>query len=115
MLSANYEFSRRCGNWLVRAGFQNSRDGFNHVAEIYGPDGFHSAGKIHYINRTWEAYTFRSVAQLVVWRAMESEAAKAVDAWKVRHGKRRAAPGLRAEFFRQANAANGLKALYDSL
>lgn len=115
MESTHYEFSRRCGEWLVLAGFQNSRDGFNHVAEITGPDGFRRVEKIHYINRTWEAYRFQSILKLAVWNAMESETAKAVDAWKVRHGKRRAAPGLRAGFFREVNAANGLKALYESL
>ncbi len=110
-----YDFSRSCGNWQLSAGLQYSRDGFNHVAKLRGPDGFCLTKKAHYINRTWEAYRFQNVAKLVVGRAMEAATAAAVDAWKARHGKRRAAPGLRAELFREVNVANGLKAFYDSL
>ena len=39
----------------------NKRIGFNHVAYLYRNGFLLNTEKIHYTNRTWEAYTYQSV------------------------------------------------------
>ena len=57
----------------IRADYQDCRDGFNHVAELWvcGELGRVTA-KIHYINRTWESYPFQSVIKSVICSYVES-------------------------------------------
>jgi len=45
--------------------YENCRDGFNHHSEVFA--GHLSArAKCHYINRTWESYTYQSVMRQAV-------------------------------------------------
>jgi hypothetical protein len=39
----------------------SSRSGFNHIATLFVNGQERESVKIHYINRTWESYTFESV------------------------------------------------------
>jgi hypothetical protein len=48
---------------VVVATSGKSRSGFNHFARLYLKGQFVDEKKIHYINRTWEAYEFDSVIQ----------------------------------------------------
>jgi hypothetical protein len=50
-------------SYEIDAHFEDCRDGFNHVAEITSDHGqtLLQRNKCHYINRTWEAWTFQTV------------------------------------------------------
>ena len=38
-----------------------SRDGFNHTGKIFYKNRLVYTGKIHYLNRTWEAWEYQSM------------------------------------------------------
>ena len=41
--------------------YQSSRYGFNHIAKIFYHGRLVDTEKVHYINRTWEEYTYQTV------------------------------------------------------
>jgi hypothetical protein len=44
---------------------KGTRSGFNHFATVYVNDSEKATAKVHYINRTWEAYEFDTVIERV--------------------------------------------------
>lgn len=50
----------------VVARYGDSRDGFNHFADLYINGNLVDSAKVHYINRTWESYEFESVLEKLI-------------------------------------------------
>lgn len=55
----------------IMAGYRKMRDGFNHYAVLYVDGVPVDEAKVHYINRTWEAYDYQSVMQSLVSRTKD--------------------------------------------
>jgi len=58
----------------IRAEYVDCRDGFSHTAEVWecGKDG-RATARMHYLNRTWEAYPFQSVIHAALCNFVEGE------------------------------------------
>lgn len=60
--------------------------GFNHISRIYDENyKLLGSSKIHYINRTWESYQYRTSMRAAVSAAMESIANKYIQQYKLDH------------------------------
>lgn len=60
--------------------------GFNHISRIYDENyKLLGSSKIHYINRTWESYQYRTSMRAAVSAAMESVANKYLYQFKLDH------------------------------
>lgn len=66
--------------------YVDSRDGFSHVCKLYKNDyTLLNSARRHYINRTWEAYTYQSVMLDCVRNEMDYIMQNAIDEYKKEH------------------------------
>lgn len=70
--------------------FQNCRDGFNHIATLWINDIYAAKTKVHYINRTWEAYNGQTAMKNVCKGWMDITRDEMKEALKVKLGVKRA-------------------------
>ena len=64
----------------------SNRYGFNHISRVYDNNyKLLGSSKIHYINRTWESYQYRTSMRAAVSAAMESIANKYINTFKQDH------------------------------
>lgn len=87
--------------YLLRAWFEDCRDGFNHkaVLEEVGADGYThqlASNKVHGINRLWEAWTFQSVLKGLLYNLEESAAELVKSRAKEFFGVKRMTPAVKA-------------------
>jgi hypothetical protein len=66
--------------------FRDSSSGFIHEAELYINEWPAAAARCHYINRTWERYTYQSVMLEAVHKLQEEETEREKRAFKHLHG-----------------------------
>ncbi len=68
---------------------RNTRSGFAHDTQMFIDDQLETKATCHYLNRTWESYTFQSVMKQAVYLRIEEERAKLVNEWKATNNKQR--------------------------
>ena len=68
-----------------------TRNGFKHVATLVDCKTWRTLGKatMHYLNRTWEEYTYQSVCLKIARSLYDEEHTRLVDEWKESHGYKR--------------------------
>ena len=73
--------------------FQNqiasTRNGFKHTSTLYIDGKEVSTATIYYINRTWEAYEYRTSMRTATTNAMEQIEAAELSDYKTSHGYKR--------------------------
>ena len=78
--SRSFHFSANGHDFRIQNFFDDNRYGFNHTSVVF-MDGLRLTGgesRCHYINRTWEKYTYQSSAMQAVHNAIShfTESAK---------------------------------------
>jgi len=56
-----FKFEYQGKKHLIICESMKTRNGFKHVAELYGSGGFFGLAKCFYLNRTWEEWQYKSV------------------------------------------------------
>lgn len=51
--------------------YKSTRNGFKHVTHLFKNGREISSNTSHYINRSWEAYTYQSSMKSCVWKLLE--------------------------------------------
>ena len=68
--------------WRFVNEFENTRSGFNHKTTLFKGAGEVLTHKAHYINRTWECYTYQTSMRGAVRTLYESELARYIENYK---------------------------------
>ena len=72
--------------YMFECEYVNSRDGFSHVCTLWHDGHAISTNRVHYLNRTWEAYRFQSVMLGCVRNEMDYIMDKAKRDYKEENG-----------------------------
>ena len=91
--------------------YKSTRSGFNHISKLYRNNALICKATCHYINRTWENYTFQSSMKKVVKMAIEKEIAEQ----KRFQGIKRLTQANRQEIINYSSWINELTTKYKSL
>ena len=75
--------------YMFECEYVNSRDGFSHVCTLWHDGHAISTNRVHYLNRTWEAYRFQSVMLGCVRNAQELILDRAFEQYKEANGIKR--------------------------
>lgn len=68
---------------------RSTRGGFSHDTKMFIDGILEMKNSAHYINRTWESYTFQSVMKQAVYLRIEQERNKLVREYKEANNKQR--------------------------
>ena len=66
--------------------WRGTRSGFMHETELYINGWAATAAKCHYINRTWERYSYQSVMLQAVHNLQEEETNREKNRFRQQHG-----------------------------
>lgn len=66
--------------------WRGTRSGFMHETELYIDGWAATAAKCHYINRTWERYSYQSVMLEAVHKLQQEETEREKRRFKLQHG-----------------------------
>jgi len=91
--------------------YKSTRNGFTHVSKLYRNNALVCEARCHYLNRTWESYTFQSSMKKVISMAIEKEIAEQ----KRFQGIKRLTKALRQDIINYSSWINELKTKYESL
>ena len=69
--------------------YRSTRNGFAHDTKMYIDGILEMENSAHYLNRTWESYTFQSVMKQAVYLRIEQERNKLVREYKEANNKQR--------------------------
>ena len=69
--------------------YRSTRNGFAHDTKMYIDGILEMENSAHYLNRTWESYTFQSVMKQAVYLRIEQEINKLVHEYKEANNKQR--------------------------
>jgi hypothetical protein len=105
-MNTYFEFSFDGENYIARCNYRNTRNGFAHDCEVMTEhyDSVTTA-TCHYLNRTWECFTFESVLHSAISILRERMAARAIENYKEQTGKSRIFKAQRAELEAPARVA----------
>lgn len=85
--------------------YANSRSGFNHISTLMCDGMEVGEATQHYINRTWEPYTYRSVMYRVVYEMIQDRLNRYIARYKRDNNIERFPRGMKAkleeEFYKQ--------------
>jgi hypothetical protein len=91
------------------------RDGFTHKSTLLRNGSAIGEARVHYYNRTWESYQYRTAMKLAVENVMLIEIEALVDHYKRESGIKRISKDKRAELAVSTPYLLELKELRDSL
>lgn len=91
--------------------YKSTRNGFNHVSKLYRNNALVCKATCHYINRTWEVYSFQTSMKKVVSMAIEKEIAEQ----KRFQGIKRLTQAKRQDIINYSSWINELTTKYKSL
>ena len=74
--------------YAIIADFQDSRNGFNHIAKIYMNHDLIGYYKAHYINRTWERFRYESAIKGAIYDALNDAEERRKEAARRENGGR---------------------------
>ena len=79
--------------------FVEKRNGFGHVARMHKNNMHIKTAKAHYLNRTWENYTYQSVMKQAVYEMIDQTKSGLDFTHKNETGKKRMPKGMREELY----------------
>jgi 7,8-dihydro-6-hydroxymethylpterin-pyrophosphokinase len=91
--------------------YKSTKNGFTHVSKLYRNNALVCEARCHYLNRTWESYTFQSSMKKVISMAIEKEIAEQ----KRFQGIKRLTKALRQDIINYSSWINELTTKYKSL
>src|SRR5574344_937984 len=96
-MNTYFEFSFNGENYIARCNYRNTRNGFAYDCEVM-TEHYDSVATAtcHYLNRTWECFTFESVLHSAIRNLRAAMEERAIEDWKEQNGKRRVLKAQRA-------------------
>ena len=100
-------------NYTIICESKNTRNGFKHEAYLYQVVGIEmyllNKATCHYINRTWEAYTYQTVISCVINELIDRELNEFIANAKEVHNIKRLTSAKRAELLAIFEASPSIK------
>ena len=99
-----FEFEGTYHKMQVYCNTRNTRDGFAHeahavmTAKATGLDVFNGDATVHYLNRTWERYTYQTVMRKLVRAEVDALVANLRKRWMLARGWERMTAKRREEW-----------------
>ena len=85
----NHKLIRQIMKIEFKNSYRSTRNGFAHDTKMYIDGILEMENSAHYLNRTWESYTFQSVMKQAVYLRIEQEINKLVHEYKEANNKQR--------------------------
>ena len=75
-----------------------TRNGFKHDCNLFIDNYWINKATCHYLNRTWESWTFQTVCYNVIYKEMEAVYNRAIETYKYEHNIKRLTAAKKQEF-----------------
>ena len=97
--------------------FANTRNGFKHSCEMYIDNSTYpsASGVCHYLNRTWEKYTYQSVMRCTLNNYITEQIADAIFEYKTSNNLQRLSKNKREKISTETKQKFDFDAIYQAL
>jgi hypothetical protein len=74
-----------------------TRSGFKHVSELFNEGAFECRAVCHYLNRTWESYSFQSSMRKCFYQLIDIRSKYLIDEYKRENNRSRLSSDMKKE------------------
>lgn len=107
--------TKTIGNFSFVNRFINSRDGFTHESELFENGILIGRSRVHYLNRTWEKYTYQNAMKAAVYNAISEIRNEIISDYKKQKNIKRLKTSVKEELFSRSEDLKKLYKLHKSL